>query len=81
MQDLGQLLLLVTFFATLATSLTAVAGAVSKNATLMRAARYGVFAVAGLNVAMAIILSHSFLTHDFSNKYVTAYSDRSMPTI
>ena len=45
------------------------------------AARYGVFAVAGLNVAMAIILSHSFLTHDFANKYVTAYSDRSMPTI
>ena len=81
MQDLGQLLLLVTFFATLATCLTAVSGALTKNATLMRAARYGVFAVVGLNVAMAIVLSHSFLTHDFSNKYVTAYSDRSMPTI
>jgi cytochrome c-type biogenesis protein CcmF len=81
MQDLGQLLLLVTFFTTLATCLTAASGALTKNATLMRAARYGVFAVAGLNVAMAIVLSHSFLTHDFSNKYVTAYSDRSMPTI
>ena len=81
MQDIGQVLLLLTFFATLTTALTAAAGALSRSASLMRGARFGVVAVALLNVAMAIVLTHGFLTHDFSNKYITAYSDRTMPTM
>ncbi|MEC9071470.1 MAG: cytochrome c biogenesis protein CcsA, partial [Myxococcota bacterium] len=43
--------------------------------------RYGLYAAALLYVAMSLVLLHGFLTHDFSNKYITAYSDRSMPTL
>ena len=39
MQELGQLLLLVTFFVTLATALTGIAGAVTRNAAMMRLVR------------------------------------------
>lgn len=81
MQQFGQLLLLVTFFVTLATALAAMAGAIMRHSTLMRTARYGLFASAGLYVAMSLVLTHGFLTHDFANKYVAAYSDRSMPTL
>ncbi len=81
MQDFGQLLLLVSFFVTLVTALTAIAGAVSRNDALMRGARWGAYGVAWLAVAMAIVLTHGFLTHDFSNKYIATYSDRSMPTL
>lgn len=81
MQSIGQLLLIVTFFAVMATALTAITGALTHNTRLIRSARYGAFAVAALNVAMAIILTHGFLSHDFTNKYITAYSDRAMPTI
>jgi cytochrome c-type biogenesis protein CcmF len=81
MQPLGQLLLVVTFFVTLGTALTAAGGALLKNPTWMRAARQGVFATAALSVAMAIILTHGLLSHDFSNKYIATYSDRDMPTL
>ena len=81
MQELGQFLLLVTFFVTLSTALLAIAGALTRQGAMMRASRYGLYAAALLYVAMALILSHGFLTHDFSNKYIATYSDRSMPTV
>ncbi|MGM0575476.1 MAG: cytochrome c-type biogenesis CcmF C-terminal domain-containing protein [Myxococcota bacterium] len=81
MQELGQFLLLVTFLATLTTALTAVAGALTQNLALMRGARYGLYGVAALNIAMAIVLTHGFLTHEFGNKYIAAYSDTTMPTM
>jgi cytochrome c-type biogenesis protein CcmF len=81
MQELGQFLLLVTFFVTLSTALLAIVGAVTRHGEMMRASRYGLYASAALYVAMALILSHGFLTHDFSNKYIASYSDRSMPTL
>lgn len=81
MQGLGQLLLILTFLVTLGTALTAMAGATRRNAAMMRAARSGLYAACALYVAMAIILTHGFLSHDFSNMYIATYSDRSMPTI
>lgn len=81
MQEFGQFLLILSFFATLVTALTAMAGAMTRRADLMRGARFGVYAVAALNVAMALVLTHGFLTHDFNNKYIAAYSGRSMPTV
>ena len=56
MQELGQLLLLVAFFVTLATALTAIAGALTRNARLMTGARYGLYAAALLYVAMSLVL-------------------------
>lgn len=81
MQDIGQLLLLVTFFVTLTSALTAIVGAVSRNAALIHGARWGLYASTGLSVAMALVLLHGFLTHDFANKYIATYSDRDMPTL
>lgn len=81
MQEFGQLLLFVSFFVTLATALTAIVGAVTRNAALMRGARSGLYAATLVNLAMSVVLTHGFLTHDFSNKYIAAYSDTSMPTI
>ena len=79
MQQFGQLLLLVTFLATLATALTAFAGALTRNRALMRGGIYGLYASTALAVAMSIVLTHGFLAHDFSSKYIAAYSDRTMP--
>ena len=58
MQGLGQFLLVVTFFVTLMTALTGILGTITKRESHMRGARFGVYAVAGLNIAMALILSH-----------------------
>ena len=81
MQELGQLLLFVSFFVTLATVLTAIVGAVTRNAALIRGARSGLYTAMLVNIAMAVVLIHGFLTHDFGSKYIAAYSDRSMPTV
>jgi len=80
-QEIGQLLLVLTFVVTLATAVTAIFGAASKNAAWMRGARYGLLAAALLSVAMAAILTHGFLSHDFESKYITGYSERAMPTV
>ncbi|MFO0750915.1 MAG: cytochrome c biogenesis protein CcsA [Myxococcota bacterium] len=81
MQQFGQLLLVITFLVTLATAVTAIFGAVTKQPGWMRGARYGLLGIALFAVAMAAILTHGFLTHDFSNKYITGYSERAMPTV
>jgi len=81
MQEFGQLLLIITFFVALATALTAMTGALTRNLRLMNGARSGLYAIALLSIAMAVVLTHGFLTHDFSNKYIATYSDRSMPLV
>ena len=81
MQPLGTLLLVVAYFTTLATALTAIFGAVTRNETLVRGARYGVYANVALYIAMAGILWHGYFAHDFANKYISAYSDREMPAL
>lgn len=81
MQDLGQLLLIVAFFMTLTTALTAIVGAVTRDERLMRGARSGLYATTLVCLAMAVILTHGFVTHAFDNKYVATYSDRGMPLI
>ncbi|MBL8783733.1 MAG: heme lyase CcmF/NrfE family subunit, partial [Deltaproteobacteria bacterium] len=81
MQELGQLLLVITFLVTLATAFTGAFGAVTKRPTWMRGARHGLFAVALLSVAMAIVLTYGFLTHDFGSKYIAQYSEKAMPFV
>src|ERR1700753_1669901 len=47
---------------------------------LLESARRGAFATAG-RVALGVLgLPCAFVTHDFRIRYVTRYSDRSMPT-
>lgn len=81
MQELGQLLLLLTFAATVATAVTAIAGAQTKRHAWMRGARHGLFAVGLLTIAMSIVLTHGFLTHDYSSRYIYEYSERAMPLV
>ncbi|MCA9514946.1 MAG: heme lyase CcmF/NrfE family subunit, partial [Myxococcales bacterium] len=81
MQDLGQLLLVVAFFMTLVTALTAILGAITRDDRLMRGARSGLYATTLVCLAMAVVLTHGFVTHAFDNKYVATYSDREMPIV
>jgi cytochrome c-type biogenesis protein CcmF len=81
MQELGQLLLVITFLASLATACAAAFGAIAKRPLWMHGARHGLIGVGLLTVAMAVILTHGFLTHDYSSRYIYEYSDRAMPLI
>src|SRR5215468_4684832 len=47
---------------------------------LLESARRGAYATAGLVALGVLVLAYAFVTHDFRIRYVTRYSDRSMPT-
>ena len=80
MQQIGQLILYLTFATTMLVALTAIVGAMFRNTDMLRGARYGVYAVCLLNLSMAAVMMHSLVTHDFSNKYIATYTDLEMPT-
>jgi c-type cytochrome biogenesis protein CcmF len=80
-QAFGHLLLIVVFFTTMATALTAYYGAVTRNNTLVRGARYGVYANVFVYLAMAVVLWHGLYAHDYLNKYIATYTDNEMPLI
>ncbi|GMV39707.1 MAG: hypothetical protein AMXMBFR64_14230 [Myxococcales bacterium] len=80
MQQTGQFILHITFLTTLATVVVAFIGARVKSLDLMRAARYGVYAVCLLNAGMAAVMIQSLLSHDFKNMYIATYTDVDMPT-
>jgi cytochrome c-type biogenesis protein CcmF len=46
---------------------------------LLESARRGAYATAGLIALGVLVLAYAFVTHDFRVRYVTRYSDRSMP--
>ena len=72
-------MLLLAFIATLATAGTALVGAAIRSTGLLRTARHAQIAALLLWFAMSAALIYSIVTHDFSNKYIAAYSDRNMP--
>jgi cytochrome c-type biogenesis protein CcmF len=79
MEHLGRILVLVSFALTAVTAALAVHGAVSRAARTVRASGWAMRATAWVNGALALLLSHAIVTHDFSNKYVASYSDSGMP--
>ena len=79
MQIYGELLLGMALPCTLLFAGIAFVGARYNRVAMVDAARMGINALAFLFWAMALILSYAFVTHDFSNKYVSTYSDRGMP--
>lgn len=81
MQVLGQVLVLVSFGLTALVSALALAGAILHRKRLVRASGYGMGSVAWLNTAIALVLLHGFMTHDFSNQYIASYSDSGMPLV
>lgn len=48
---------------------------------LLKSARLGAFATSGLVLFSVLLLTYAFVTHDFRIRYVSHYSDRSMPTV
>ncbi|MBR57721.1 MAG: hypothetical protein CMH54_06645 [Myxococcales bacterium] len=81
MHVFGQVLLGLGFLASLGYAGTAFLGARFRRQNLLDASRYGLYALAGMFWGISLLLSYAFLTHDFSNTYVAAYSDRGMSNI
>ena len=81
MQPFGHLLVIVAFFTTLLTALTALYGAATRSDVLVRGARYGVYGNAFLYLCTALLLWHGYFTHEYGNKYIATYSDNEMPFI
>ncbi len=79
MHDVGTALLYLAFLATLCTALLAFIGAATRSARLLDAARHGMLGSWLLYLAMSAALIYGLVTHDFSNKYIAAYTDRDMP--
>jgi len=72
-------LLAVMLAASYTFSVALVAGASGKPRNL-QAARFGAYGTVTLVGVAVLCLAYAFVTHDFRLRYVTAHSDRSMPT-
>jgi len=79
MHDLGTVLLHVAFVTTLTTALLSFVGAITRAGRLLDAARHAMIGSWLLYLAMSAALIHGLVTHDFSNKYIAAYTDADMP--
>ena len=73
-------LLAVMLAASYTFAVALVAGADGKPRTL-QAARFGAYGTVTLVGVAVLCLAYAFVTHDFRLRYVTAHSDRSMPTV
>lgn len=79
MHDIGTALLYLSFIATLGTAVLAFAGARTRSNALLEASHHGMAATWLLFAAQAAALLYGLVTHDFSNKYIAAYTDMGMP--
>ncbi len=73
-------LLAVMLAASYTFAVALVAGSDGKPRTL-QAARFGAYGTVTLVGVAVLCLAYAFVTHDFRLRYVTAHSDRSMPTV
>jgi cytochrome c-type biogenesis protein CcmF len=78
---LGQVLVLASLGWTAAVMALAIAGAARNNARFVRAAGWGLRAAGWIGVAMALVLLHALLVHDFGIKYVAQYTDTDLPLL
>ena len=79
MHDLGTALLYTAALATLATCVLAYGGAALRSPGLLTASRHGLLTAWFLWLGMGACLFYGLLSHDFSNKYIAAYTDHDMP--
>ena len=78
MADLGTIALLLAAAAAIYGIITSALGAVRGDSTLVRSGRNAALSVTVLMVLAAAVLIYSFITHDFSVRYVAAHSAREM---
>ncbi|MCO4761281.1 MAG: heme lyase CcmF/NrfE family subunit [Myxococcales bacterium] len=79
MHDVGTALLYLAFLSTVATALVGFVGAKLRSPGLLDAGRHMMMASWLIYLAMSAALIYGLVTHDFSNKYIAAYTDRDMP--
>ncbi len=79
MHDVGTALLYLAFLTTVGTALIGYLGAQRRSPALLDAGRHLMHATWLLYLAMSAALVYGLVTHDFSNKYIAAYTDRDMP--
>ena len=81
MSFLGNVLIVVAILVAIYAIASALMDSRKNKYGFPTAARYGVFAVAGLVTLAVLVLLVSFLTHNFGLKYVADYSSRDTPII
>lgn len=79
MAEIGYVALLLSLVTSLYTVLAAAFGARKGHPDLVASARNGMLASFALLSIASLALAYSFVTHDFSVKYVSQYSSRDMP--
>lgn len=78
MADLGSVALLLAFAAACYGIIASVFGARRRHVALVQSGRNASLAVTGLIVVAAVVLVYSFVTRDFSVRYVAEHSSREM---
>ncbi len=76
----GASLLLGVMVAASYTFAVALAAGANRRPRTLQAARFGAYGTVALIATSVACLAYAFLSHDFRIRYVSHYSDRSMPT-
>ncbi len=78
---LGTISLLVAFVIAAYAATVGIVGNVQKRERLMKSSVHAMHALCAVMVLASALLVYAFVTHDYSIKYVTMYSDTSMPLL
>jgi len=78
---LGQVLVFASLVLTAVVAGLAIVGAARGDGRQVRAAGFGMRALAWLGAASSLVLLHAIITHDFSIQYVAHYSDSTLPLL
>ena len=81
MVEIGQVAIIAAFSVTAYASIMAFVGGILKARDIVASARWGFYSVVPLLVISTGVLIYSFVTNDFSVKYVAENSNLSMPRI
>ncbi len=78
---LGTISLLVAFVIAAYAATVGIVGNVQKRERLMKSSVHAMHALCAVMVLASALIVYAFVTHDYSIKYVTMYSDTSMPLL
>lgn len=78
---LGTISLLVAFVITAYAATVGIIGNIQKRERLVRSSVHALHGLCAVMVLASALIVYAFVTHDYSIKYVTMYSDTSMPLL
>lgn len=79
MEYSGKILLVLSFILTLFVAITAIYGGWKRKEFFKKLTFLTFHAITLLNIAISALLLYGILTHDFSNVYITSYTDKNLP--